>query len=348
MPRSRKVLVLFDYPYRPAKDEVWGASIREEDWRCEREVLETLKTLGHEVTPFGIHDRVRPLLLEIRRRPPDIVFNLAEAYANVRANEANLAGFLELLNVPYTGCRSNALSLCRHKGITQRLLATHHLKVPRSVTLPLLNRRASLKNLKFPVIVKPLGLEGSDGIAQSSFAEDPEACWARVKYLHESLKTDVTVEEYIEGRELYSGVLGNLRLTVLPAREMFFGKLGEDRPRIATFKAKWDDQYRKERGIRNDFAKDLPEEIRKRIASISRTAYRALGLNGYARLDLRLTPANELYILEVNPNPGLATNDEIATAALQAGISYPQLIQRILDYGLQIPPFGNRPPSRGA
>jgi D-alanine-D-alanine ligase len=190
------------------------------------------------------------------------------------------------------------------------------------------------------VFVKPLGLEGSDGIAQSSFAETEEACRERVRFLHESLQTDALVEEYIDGRECYSGVLGVDRLRVLPLREMVFTKFPEERPKFATFKAKWDETFRKRWGIENTFAVALPNGLEARIARISRTVFRALELEGCARVDLRITGANEIYVIEVNPNPALAADDEIAQAAAKAGVTYPQLIQQIVNFGLQRSRFG--------
>ncbi len=339
MKKHLKVLVIFDYPKRPAADEDYAANLSPEDWRCENNVIAALKELGHEVKLLGIHDRVRPLLFEIRRRPPDIVFNLAEAFSNDRANEANLAGFLELLQIPYTGCRAQTLSLCRHKAFTNSLLSSHRIKVPKSVLVPRRSRKKTLGRLRFPVIVKPLGLEGSDGIHRNSRAENEKACWERVKALHAELDTDALVEEFIEGREIYSAVLGNHRLEILPLREMLFENFPEERQKFATYKAKWDEKYRKTWGIKNTFAKDLPPGVEKKIRHISKTAYRVLQLNGYGRLDMRLGPDGEVYVLEVNPNPGLADDDEVALAAQKAGIKYPQLIQRVLAYGMALPPF---------
>jgi D-alanine-D-alanine ligase len=334
MKQALKILVIFDYP-NPPPEKDYEEILKVEGWNCERQVVEALRALGHEVRLLGIHDQIDPLVAEIRAHPPDIVFNLAEAFADDREHEANIAGLLELLGVPYTGCRPASLTICRHKAFTKRILTPHRIRVPGSILFSIGQLRRSLHPLKFPVFVKPLGLEGSDGIAQSSFAETPEACMERVRFLHENLHTDALVEEYIDGRECYSGVIGVDRLRVLPLREMVFTKFPEERPKFATFKAKWDESFRKRWGIENTFAAELSDGLERRIARISRTVFRALQLEGYARLDLRITPENEIYVIEVNPNPGLASDDEIAQAAIKAGIPYPQLIQRILSFGLQ-------------
>jgi len=340
MKQKLKVLVIFDVPERPTSSD-YANHFRPEDWKNDQEIINALKKLGHDVRLLGIYDRIRPLITEIRRHPPDIVFNLLESFANDRKHESNIAGLLDLLNVRYTGSSPVSLTICRNKLFTKRILAPHRIKVPRSVVFPLGKLNRSLKQLKFPVFVKPLGQEGSDGIAQSSFAESPEACRERVRFLHENLKTDALVEEYIEGRELYASVIGNERLRILPLREMIFTEFPEERPKFATFKAKWDEEFRKKWGIQNTFAQPLPADIEQKIAHISRTAFRALNLRGYGRLDLRITPENEIYVIEVNPNPALNREDELAQSALKAKITYTQLIQRILMLGYQCNPRCN-------
>ncbi len=334
MKRALRILVIFDFP-NPLPEEDYEEILALEDSTCERNVVEALRGLGHEVRVLGIHDQIDPLIAEIRAHPPDIVFNLAEAFAHDREHEANIVGLLEMLGVPYTGCRPGSLTICRHKAFTQRVLTPHRIRVPRSVLFLRGQKNPGLHPLDFPVLVKPLGLEGSDGIAQRSFVENAEDCLERVRFLHENLRTDALVEEYIDGRECYSGVIGVDRLRVLPLREMVFTKFPEERPKFATFKSKWDDGFRKRWGIENTFATDLPEPLVKKIARISRTVFHALQLEGCARIDLRITSQNEIYVIEVNPNPSLAEDDEIAAAAAKVGISYPQLVSRILAFGLQ-------------
>ncbi len=334
MIRRLKVLVIFDTPTRPTGPD-FAALFNPEDWKPEQDVIDALKKLGHEVRLLGLFDQIRPLMIEIRRHPPDIVLNLLESLAHERSHESNIAGLLDLLNVPYTGSRPVSLNLCRNKLFAKRILSPHRIKVPRAVVFPLGHLNRSIKHLKFPIFVKPLGLEGSDGIAQSSFVENTASLLERVRFLHAHFQADAIVEEYIEGRELYASVLGNQRLRVLPLREIVFTAFPEERPKFATYKAKWDEAFRQKWGIQNTFAAPLPEGTEKKIAQISRLAFRALQLRGYGRLDLRLTPQNEVYVIEVNPNPSLARDDELAQAAIKAKIPYPQLIQRLLTLGLQ-------------
>ncbi len=336
MNQPLKVLLAFDYPVPPPEDGNYAKELRPEDWRCEQNVINALNELEYDIRLIPVFNSIRRLLVEIRKHPPDIVFNMVESFDNTRDQEANVAGVLELLGVPYTGCRASVLHLCRNKMLTKRVLSPHRIRVPHFAFFPKGNRKRSLRGIRFPVIVKPLGFEGSEGVVNKSFAETPEAALDRVDFLHDSLHSDALVEEFIEGREFYSGVLGNDRLTVLPLREMFFRNFPEDRAKFATFKAKWDHEFRRKWGITNSFAASLADGVKEKIAKISRTAYRALGLTGFGRLDIRVTPENEIYVLEVNPNPSLTRDDEIAVAAQRLNISYTELIEKIVNHGLQI------------
>jgi len=333
-PKKLKVLVIFDFPI-DAPDDKYEKYVEASDWRPNRNVLEALQALGHEVIPFGLHNKIYSLEKKIYEIKPDIVFNLLECFEGDRRHESHIAGMLELLKVPYTGCPPDSLAICRNKFYTKRILSPLKIKLPRSVVFPRGNLKVRLKKLRFPLFVKPLGLEGSDGISQSSFAENEESCLERVKFYHENLKTDALVEEYIEGRELYSSIIGNNRLKVLPLREMVFTEFPEDKPKFATFKAKWDKNFRKKWGIKNTFAGPLEEKVQKSIYSISRRVFRALGLKGVSRLDLRVTPDNVIYVIEVNPNPSLAMDDEVASSCKRVNISYPQLVQKLLVWGLE-------------
>ncbi|PCJ52296.1 MAG: hypothetical protein COA79_24520 [Planctomycetota bacterium] len=334
--KKLKILMPFDFPFDPATlpDENYGAHLPPEDWRAEHKVILAIKKCGHEAIPFAVHNKIQPLINKIRDDKPDVIFNMLECFDNDRRHESNFAGLLDLMGVPFTGCPPVSMTLCRNKFFTKRILAPHRIKFPKSVIFPLGITNRSLKKLEYPLFIKPLGQEGSDGITQSSFAETESACLSRVKFIHDSLEVDVLVEEYIEGREIYASVLGNDRLRVLPLREMIFSKFPEDKPKFATFKAKWDEDFRKKWGIKNTMASNIPEDVEKRIKKISRTTYKALGLSGYGRLDIRLTPDNEIYVIEVNPNPNVSDDDELALSAKKANIPYHKLIGKIINLAL--------------
>jgi D-alanine-D-alanine ligase len=191
------------------------------------------------------------------------------------------------------------------------------------------------KRLQFPLIVKSLVKEGSAGIAQTSLVESDEKLAERVRFVHERLGTDAIVERYIDGRELYVGVLGNHRLRVLPVWELSFRNLPEDAPRIATEKVKWDRRYQRKIGVKTALARDLPEPLVHHIKRLCRRIYRILEITGYARLDFRLTPDGQVYVLEANPNPQLADGEDFADSARQVGLSYAALLQRIMNLALQ-------------
>jgi D-alanine-D-alanine ligase len=252
-----------------------------------------------------------------------------------------VVGLLEMMGVPYTGASPEALTLCKDKSLAKKILSFHRIKTPRFVLSPKKRPLRSLKPLAYPVFVKPIASESSEGIAQAALAEDQKSALDRVAFLHEKLASDVLIEEYVEGRELYAGVLGNERLKAFPLIELFVGdepigakNAPEGAPKFFTYKAKWDNAYRKRWDIRSGKPRSLSPERAKKAAQLARRACSVLRVNGYARVDLRLTEAGELYVIEVNPNPGLARLDEFAQAAALAGIDYEALIERIVKLGV--------------
>jgi D-alanine-D-alanine ligase len=190
------------------------------------------------------------------------------------------------------------------------------------------------------MLVKSLSEEGSVGIAQASVVHDAGELVERIAFLHEKHATDAIAEQYIEGRELYVGVLGNRKLQTLPIWELRMDNLPAEAARIATARVKWDESYRARHGIISQAATDLPSAISRHISDLAREAYRTLDLSGYARIDLRLTPDGKVYLIEANPNPQIAHNEDFADSAAAAGIDYPSLLQRILTLGMNYQPMG--------
>ncbi|MGH9623642.1 MAG: D-alanine--D-alanine ligase family protein [Bryobacteraceae bacterium] len=328
-----KVLVLFDLPRPADPDEAFTCkTLREkEDRPTEADVLTCLRGLGHEVDTLPVYESVAPVVEKISRFAPDVVFNLCESFFNNRAKEPNIPALLELMRVRYTGASPEALILSKDKALAKAILVYHRVRVPRFV----LSRRACplrrLRRFKFPAFVKPLGEDSSDGISKASFARNEAEAIERSRFIHERLACDAMIEEYIEGRELYVSVLGGRPVTVFPPREIFFGRIPESEPRFATFKAKWDDAYRANWGIENGPAAPFTDGFEKKIARFARRVHGLLKIQSMGRVDLRLTPSGELVFLEANPNPSLAQDDDFAQSAAAAGVSYPALIQRILD-----------------
>lgn len=334
MRKKLKVLALFDAIRPTAIDEDLAAELRTEDWKTEAGVLAALRELGHAVEYLALYDDLDLLRQKLARFEPDLIFNLADQFRNNRAFDQNIVSILAMYGVPFTGCGSSGLTLCKHKGIAKKILSYHRIHTPAFAILPRGRRIARPRTLRFPILVKPLKEEASLGISQASLVENDDQFRERVQFIHEKYDNDVIAEEYIHGRELYVSVLGNMRLEVFPIRELVFREVPPDEPRIATYNAKWDEEYRRRWGLQNQFAEGLEPALERQIAAICRRIYHLLTIDGYARLDLRLTPANELYFIEANPNPILAADEDFAQSALRAGRTYPQLIERIIRLGL--------------
>ncbi|MBI2606762.1 MAG: ATP-grasp domain-containing protein [Deltaproteobacteria bacterium] len=325
-----KLLLLFDIGEKPPENQDFTEIFKHDDWKPEVLLVRALKNLGHDVKPFGLFDDIRPLIDEVTRDRPDLVFNQCEAFRGGRQHEPNAASLLELLDLKYTGASAHALQICKDKSLTKKILSFHRIRVPRFVVSKKARPLRKLPGFAFPAFTKPLKLEASEGIAQMSFADNEKDALDRVRFIHESLGTDAIVEEYIEGRELYVGVLGNERLKILPTRELFFAQVPDGEPKFATFKAKWDDNYRKKWGIKGGAAKPIAPKAEKHLADVSRKIYQLFQVRGFARIDFRLTPADEIVFLEANPNPSLAKDDDFALAAEKAGITYEQLLEQII------------------
>jgi len=263
--------------------------------------------------------------------------NLMEAFAGVTTFDQNVVSYLELLRLRYTGCNPRGLILARDKGLSKKLLAYHRIPVP-DFTVARYGRKPVLpKKMHFPLIVKSLFFEASAGISQASVVENAEQLARRVQFIHESLGTAAIVEQFIDGRELYVGVIGNERLDVFPVWEMSFAGMSDNRWRIATERVKWSTRYQKANGIMTDAAM-LDEATVARISNIAKRSYRALDLSGYARIDIRLDDEGRPYVLEANPNPNLAYGEDFAESAEKMGVSYEALLDRIIRLGLRWEP----------
>ncbi|NUM87738.1 MAG: ATP-grasp domain-containing protein [Bdellovibrionales bacterium] len=327
--KSLKIVLLFDLS-EPIPQERYADHWKDPDWRTESDVRNALARLGHQVIPLGLHDSLDPLLELLRKDKPDLVFNLSEAFRGDRDFEPHIVAALELLGVPVTGSGPMGLKLCKDKGLTKEILGYHRVRIPRFLTAKRGRPVASLRRFPFPAIIKPLRLESSEGISQLSFVENEKDAAARVKFIHERLGADAIVEEYIDGRELYVSVLGNEKLAVLPAREIFFHEVPKDEPKMATFRAKWDEDYRKKWGIQNGFARALPPSVAERLEETCKKIYRLLRIRGYGRIDLRVKENGEIYFIEANPNPSIGRHEDFALSAGKADLAYDDLIAKIV------------------
>ncbi len=333
-----KILVLFDVHRPISPDETFSVhSLRtEEEKPTEADVLACLRKLDHQVETLAVFNEVKAVFDKVEAFRPDVVFNLCETFFSDRSHEPNIPALLELMKVPYTGAGPDALMLCKDKALAKKLLAFHRIRVARFVVSSRERPLRRLGRFSYPAFVKPLGEEASDGIARASLAKNEDEALERARFLHDRFESDALIEEYVDGRELYLGVLGNKRLTVFPPREIFFGQPpDDDAPRFATAKAKWDDSYRKKWKIRNGPAAPLPPGLERKLAELARRVYRILHIRGLGRIDARLTADGEVVIIEANPNPSLAKEDDYAQSAAQVGIGYEALIQKILENAMR-------------
>ncbi|MFH1614611.1 MAG: ATP-grasp domain-containing protein [Planctomycetota bacterium] len=328
MKKKLNITVLVDDAEIPAGDPDFLTP--PEKPSTEYHVIGALRLLGHNISILGAVENIEVMIVNLKRQNPDLVFNLTEHLGGDRRFDKNIAALLEMSEIPFTGAGSIGLLLSRDKRLCKQLLSLHKIRVPGFISLPL-NRTVRLpKALHFPLVVKPAFEDGSEGISNASIVESEDKLKERAQFVHERWGQAALAEEYIEGRELYVSILGNKRLIVLPIRECYFNFEGNKGPCLATYRVKWNEEYRKKWNIKFGFAElDIP--IIKNIERICKKTYRALQLRDYGRIDIRLTSDKKIFVLEANCNPDLAYGEEVAESAEKLGISYENFIRRLLN-----------------
>lgn len=330
-----RVLVLM-HPELVPPDSLKGYTEKEiHVWKTEYDVVSTLRNRGHDVRPLGLKDELKPIRDAIEGWTPHVVFNLLEEFHGQATYDQNVASYLELLRLPYTGCNPRGLMLARGKALSKKLVAYHRVPSPAFAVFPVGRKMKRPARLGFPLIVKSLSEDASLGIAQASLVENDEKLEERVAFIHGKIGTDAIVEQYIEGREIYVGVIGNERLRVLPVWELNFGDVTEGGNPIATARLKHNLDYQQRHNITEGPARGLSPEQSARIQRLAKRICRTLELDGYARVDFRLAADGTPYFIEANPNPEIAKIEEFARAALHDGIKYPALLERILALGIK-------------
>lgn len=303
-------------------------------WKMEYDVLSTLEGLGHEVRGVPVEDDLKPIRDALTELRPHIVFNLLMHFHDAGIYDSAVVSWLELRKQPYTGCNPRGLFVAGDKALCKKVLTYHRVPVPGFFTV----RRGSAvgripKKLFFPLFVKSGSEHASVGIAQASIVRDAEQLRERVNFIHRNVGTSAMCEEYVEGRELTIGVLGNRRLETGPVWEVFMDRLPEGAPNICTSRVKWNREYQKEIGLRTGPA-ELSDDKRAYIDRLARRIYRSLGLSGFARIDMRMDARGRVWTLEANPNPDLCFGEDFAEAMERVGYGYEALIQKILNLGL--------------
>ena len=293
-----------------------------------------IEACGHHVELLAVSDSVEPLVSTLHTAAPDLVFNLAESFGGKSALESNVAALLNLLGLRYTGSSPAGLLLAGDKSLTKKVLSFHGIRTPEFATV----FRGALDwagDIEFPVIVKPPQEDASLGISSKSVVHDLRELFTRIDALQSEFQQPVLVEQFVEGREFYVGVLGNANARALPIMELDFSGFPAGVPRIASWEAKWGDdgagsgaQFA---GTRSIFPSDVTPALAERMQQAALEAFHALRLRDYARIDLRVTDDEQIFVIEVNPNCYLERESEFARAAAEGGLAYDALIARILE-----------------
>jgi D-alanine-D-alanine ligase len=332
--KPMRVLVLVHETLVPPDDASGYTEQQYDEWRTEYDVVTALRSLGHEVRVLGMGDSLAELRDAIGDWRPDIAFNLLEEFQGIVTYDQYIVAFLELMRLPYTGSNPRGMMISRDKALSKQILSYHRVPTAKFALLPRGRRYREPRRLRYPLFVKSATEDASLGISRASIVHDAQKLRERVQFVHDQTLSDALVEEYVEGRELYIGVLGNDRLTTLPVWELDFGTSSGGMAGIATRKVKWDRKYQGKHGILVGPAGNLPEGLERRLAQLARRIFAALSLSGYARIDLRMRPDGSVAVLEANCNPNLARVEDLATSALAAGLEYHALLERIMRLGL--------------
>lgn len=301
------------------------------------QLRDALTACGHEADTLSVGDDVAPVVDALRCADCDLVFNLTESFGGKSALESNVAALLNLLGLRYTGSSPAGLLVAGDKSLTKKVLSFHGILTPEFATV----FRGALDwagDINFPVIVKPPQEDASLGITANSVVTDLRELFTRIDELQAEFQQPVLVEQFVEGREFYVGVLGNANARALPIIELDFSGLPAGVPHIASWEAKWGDDGEGSgvayAGTRSVFPADVPGEQAEKMQQVAVEAFHALRLRDYARIDLRVTAAGEIYVIEVNPNCYLERESEFARAAARDGLAYGDLVVRIVDLAL--------------
>lgn len=296
------------------------------------EIFEALESLGHEPS-YQMLDGEEKTLTALARCDADLFFNLVESYAGDDNKEMHVAAYLDLLGRVYTGASPYAMYLAQDKGLAKKIFGFHGIRTPFFATC----YRGNLDHchdISFPLIVKPVSEDGSIGIDQKSVVKTVKELMERIQYVQEEFDSPALLEEYIEGREIYAGILGNQNLDVLPLIELDLSKLPAGVPRVAGTEVKWEKDTEAYKVTKSSVAKDLDEGSMEWLSSTAMAAYRALRLRDYGRIDMRITEKGEVYVIEANPNPWLSSTSEFYMAAKESGRSYAEMIGEIIEFAL--------------
>jgi D-alanine-D-alanine ligase len=305
---------------------------REEPTEDIQEVYEALKTSGHNPC-YVLLDGTNESLVALGGVESDLCFNLTESYRGDDTKDTNIAAYLELLGMRYTGAGPEALYLAQDKPTAKKIFAFHEIRTPVFATV-FRGRLEHAHDIRFPLIVKPAREDGSIGIEFSAVVRSIKELMERIDALHVEFDSPVLLEEYVEGREIYVGILGNDKAETLPIVELDLSRLPEGTPRIAGTEVKWEKNTDVYRITKPFFPQDIDEKTTEKIQATALAAYQALRLRDYGRIDIRLDKRGRPHVLEVNPNPYLLGKAEFCMAAKKSGRGYAELINEIVELAL--------------
>ena len=328
-----RIVVLISQELMPPDAIPEGVEKEKQPWRTEYDVISTLRSMDHDVYPVGLKSDLAVIANAREEHKPHIAFNLLEDFEGQALFDQHVVSYLELLKQPYTGCNPRGLTLAHDKALTKKILSYHRIAVPGFAVFPIGQKVVRPRRLSFPLFVKSVVEEGSVGIAQASVVNDDAKLAERVEFIHRQTNSHAIAEQYIEGREIYVSVIGNRKLQTYTPWELVINNLPDGALNIATGRLKWNPDYQKKIGLVTKPA-GLPPELQQKLELLSKRIYRHLCLSGYARLDYRMTNNGEFYLLEANPNPQIAMNEDFADSAAHSGLKYAQLLQKIITLGL--------------
>src|SRR5438876_3750284 len=329
-----RIVVLISQELMPPDAIPEGVEKEKQPWRTEYDVISTLRSMDHDVYPVGLKSDLAVIANAREEHKPHIAFNLLEDFEGQALFDQHVVSYLELLKQPYTGCNPRGLTLAHDKALTKKILSYHRIALPGFAVFRLGQKVVRPPRLEFPLFVKSVVEEGSVGIAQASVVNDDAKLAERVDFSHRQTASHASAEQYIAGREIYVSVIGNQRLQTYTPWELVIEKLPEGAPNIATSKLKWDPAYQEKVGVVTKAA-ELDKKMVDKIERLSKKIYRTLFLSGYARLDYRVTDDGQIYLLEANPNPQIADQEDFADSAKHCGVDYEALLQKIITLGLR-------------
>src|SRR5580704_3717683 len=297
------------------------------------QIFEALEKLGHQPSYYVLDGRPQSLL-GLAKCNADLIFNLTESYAGDDTKEMQIAAFLDLLEIPYTGAGPHATILAQDKSIAKKMFAFYGIQSPYFATC-YRGHIDHAHDIKFPLIVKPNSEDGSIGIDAAAVVTSVKELMERVSYIQTEFDSPALIEEYIEGREIYASILGSYENAhALPLVELDLSKLPKGMPRIASQDVKFEKDTEAYKLTKSAIAEDLDEETVTKLTGIAIKAYHAVKLRDYGRIDMRVSSAGEVYVIEANPNPWLSSGQEFAMAAKKSGLSYTQMIGEIVDLAM--------------